>query len=1018
MSIVTNYQYDNLGRKTSESILRTTYPTTAIAPLTASTATTAQTLTTHYQYDALDRVTLTVTPDGIAHQTVYDANGQIAQQNTGYPIIANQTNTSRGANCASPVTLTNVSGSFVLCTEATNQYDAADRKIKVTDILGNGTQYAYDNNSNVIQVTDANGHAAQYQYDSMNRQTAVINANGQTTATTYDLDGHATAVKDANGNITTRQYDPLGRLTQAAVQLSSTTSFITSYQYDANGNKICMIDANANSGATATGYQPVNANTNCTVKYVYDQLNRLTQTIDAINTTTSAANNRTTSYTYNLYGEKLSVTDANNATTSYLYDDLGRMTQTTDPLTNIEAYVTDETGNVIKKTDRKGQVFLYAFDSMNRKIQTLNETDNTLKTRTYDPSYGDLLESQNSHIAYTFAYDNKHRKISKTDSRLNKTLNWTYDPVSNIKTKTDYQGDVTTYQYDNSNKLVAETNPAYLEVSYHYDNGGRLLDRILSNGARTHYEWDDANRLTQLQNTTVSGHVVNNTGYIRDAMGNILTATEASGTSQTPGATTYTYDADYRLLSAGYPTSSLNESFSYDAVGNRKTYTKGGTTYYYNRIPGSNRLKNITTGSTSGTVYESYVYDNNGNLTSISGNRTMALSWTANNKVSQIQVGSITPYTYQYDPKGYRIQKTVGTVNKNYYLEKGKLEAIYDGSGDLQAKYLRGSVIDEVVNGYQFDSNNNFTNYSFHHDNLESVLGQSSHDGNVLASQGYTSFGTIINASGSSSNNILKFTGREQDTETGLIYYRARYYDPLLGMMLSEDPMRFGAGVNFYIYAGNNPINYNDPFGFDQTCYCSAITFSAVGPNQATGIGALGISPPNDSVAISPAVFGLPYSTIAQRVATQKDLINNMDDVTISAPGLSEYMDGGTTFTIGDVGDQNIRNATSPQFDIYRFATQQDALSFGKQTVPATITGVPDNWSCPSTCTTTPPAATPTVTTPTIKPQSSNDDEENLAATEEESNASQEEASAAADGGFVLYPNMSNTNQLQSVYRK
>ena len=325
--------------------------------------------------------------------------------------------------------------------------------------------------------------------------------------------------------------------------------------------------------------------------------------------------------------------------------------------------------------------------------------------------------------------------------------------------------------------------------------------------------WDDANRLTQLQNTTVSGHVVNNTGYIRDAMGNILTATEASGTSQTPGATTYTYDADYRLLSAGYPTSSLNESFSYDAVGNRKTYTKGGTTYYYNRIPGSNRLKNITTGSTSGTVYESYVYDNNGNLTSISGNRTMALSWTANNKVSQIQVGSITPYTYQYDPKGYRIQKTVGTVNKNYYLEKGKLEAIYDGSGDLQAKYLRGSVIDEVVNGYQFDSNNNFTNYSFHHDNLESVLGQSSHDGNVLASQGYTSFGTIINASGSSSNNILKFTGREQDTETGLIYYRARYYDPLLGMMLSEDPMWFGAGVNFYIYCGNNPVNSNDPSG-------------------------------------------------------------------------------------------------------------------------------------------------------------------------------------------------------------
>lgn len=57
------------------------------------------------------------------------------------------------------------------------------------------------------------------------------------------------------------------------------------------------------------------------------------------------------------------------------------------------------------------------------------------------------------------------------------------------------------YQYDSANRfLVAETNPAYLQVSYHYDGTGRLLDRILSNGAKTYYGWDTAERLTQLQN--------------------------------------------------------------------------------------------------------------------------------------------------------------------------------------------------------------------------------------------------------------------------------------------------------------------------------------------------------------------------------------------------------------------------------------------------------------------------------------------------------------------------------------
>jgi len=104
----------------------------------------------------------------------------------------------------------------------------------------------------------------------------------------------------------------------------------------------------------------------------------------------------------------------------------------------------------------------------------------------------------------------------------------------------------------NINHLVAETNPAYLHVSYHYavqgstnaasagaaDGAGRLLDRILSNGARTHYGWDSAGRLMQLQNTTVTGQTLNNTSYTLDRIANILSQTEVTGTGQTTGATT------------------------------------------------------------------------------------------------------------------------------------------------------------------------------------------------------------------------------------------------------------------------------------------------------------------------------------------------------------------------------------------------------------------------------------------------------------------------------------------------
>jgi len=60
------------------------------------------------------------------------------------------------------------------------------------------------------------------------------------------------------------------------------------------------------------------------------------------------------------------------------------------------------------------------------------------------------------------------------------------------------------------------------------------------------------------------------------------------------------------------------------------------------------------------------------------------------------------------------------------------------------AAYLRGVVIDEVVNGFQADFQGNWTNYTFHHDNLQSVLGLSGHEGTVLQTISYGPFGTRI----------------------------------------------------------------------------------------------------------------------------------------------------------------------------------------------------------------------------------------------------------------------------------
>ncbi len=65
--------------------------------------------------------------------------------------------------------------------------------------------------------------------------------------------------------------------------------------------------------------------------------------------------------------------------------------------------------------------------------------------------------------------------------------------------------------------------------------------------------------------------------------------------------------------------------------------------------------------------------------------------------------------------------------------------------------------------------------------------------------------------------NYYAFSGREYDPAVDLIFYRARYYDPLIGRFLTRDPAGMVDGANIYVYAGNNPITRIDPRG---TTHC------------------------------------------------------------------------------------------------------------------------------------------------------------------------------------------------------
>jgi RHS repeat-associated protein len=340
------------------------------------------------------------------------------------------------------------------------------------------------------------------------------------------------------------------------------------------------------------------------------------------------------------------------------------------------------------------------------------------------------------------------------------------------------------------------------------------------------------------------------------------------------------------------------------------------------------------------------------------------------------------------------------------------------------------------VSGYQTNSGA-LTNYTYHHDALESVLGQSGNTGTVVAAQGYTSFGSTVNATGTS-NNTLKFTGREQDIETGLIYYRARYYDPLTGRFLSEDPIR--SGINYYTYCGNNPVNCNDPFGLTQHDIDVAyqliqqtypdLKFPSsiqVGPVPGTdNVGAnLWVTNFNTGITTSQ---GILISNAYLGVLSN----NNISNTEIDAPGLLDtiihelihfywpfnddehqldfiptpYLNAGLGFPYTEAArrttpglinqfnqlrKQNGGNTSTPA----KTSGNSSAIQNAANAVVAAVNSAMDNINSMLN----PPvysAKTGTVTVGALE-------------TEDE---------AAADGGFILYPNMSNTNQIQSVYSK
>jgi RHS repeat-associated protein len=436
----------------------------------------------------------------------------------------------------------------------------------------------------------------------------------------------------------------------------------------------------------------------------------------------------------------------------------------------------DNKGNLITRTSPDNKTITYSYDLNNRLTRKLY-SDNTVAQFQYD-------DAGNSNIAYNFTYNADNRITNIIDSN-NRSITYTYDAAGNRATMVTPDSRTLTYSYDNNN-LPSQIATTLGNFTFTYDAVNRRTTRTAPNGTTSTYAYDDDSRLTSIT-TTSGGTTIDSTTYTLDGVGNRLTKSQP----QQSISNAYTYDTIYRLTQAtptggSYPT----EAFTYDNVGNRLTKTNEET-------PSNNETT-------------TYGYDDENRLTNV--------QITGNNQTRQL--------TFAYDPFGRRISKTIvsdgiGTLctapnicprTTTYVYDNQNIILEYD-SNNIQTRYTHGINIDEPL-AVEIKGATTFTPHYYHADGLESITALTNTSGSIVQRYEYDSFGNQTITTNGSIQQPYTFTAREYDNETGMYFYRARYYDPKAGRFVTKDPISFAGGdVNLYGYVGNNPVNKKDPYG-------------------------------------------------------------------------------------------------------------------------------------------------------------------------------------------------------------
>ncbi len=725
--------------------------------------------TNQFFYDGQNRLYLSV--DGRGNPTTYGYNAEfsLTGQTNGAGDWVNYGYTTSGALAGTLASKTDSGGTTLY-----DGYDSYGQLTHITYPNGLGTEsFLNDEYGDVKTHTDGRGYVTTLQYNNRLELTNTIAPTNLTTSVAYDSNDNVAATTDARGHATTNTWSVTRHL------LTTTLP------------------------AVAAG-TPV-------LTRVYDNRDWLSETLDPLQEPTFYTNNaahwlvsqtdpfpRTTRFGFDADGRKIAATNAAQEVTRQTWDAKSEMIALTDGAqhTSLRAY--DGAGNQVILTNRNQNVWQFQFDGANRLTNTIPPSPMRPFSQTFN--HQGLLSTITDPAQQTtyLYYDGKARLTNRTDNTG--TTLYGFDANDN-RTSISENGLTNSWTYDAYNRVSTYKDAYGNLIQYKFDSDGNLTNLVYPGNKNVYYTFDNDNQLTQVKDW--SGRI---TTFGHDLAGRLTSITRPNGTQRV-----ITYD------SAGQATNILEESGAgFPIALFRMNWNNASEMQWEFAAPLPHTNAPPTRTMTYHADNELWTVDNlpvtedyNGNLTSgpLTNDNFVTYNFDPRNRL--LNAGGVTNL---YDGMNNRIGQIYGTNSTEYVVNpNAKLpQVLMSIKSGVTNYYIYGAGL-----LYQVTETATATNtLTYHYDYRGSTIALTDDSGLVRDRFEYSLYATLTYHAGTDEIPFL-FNGRYgvMTDPNGLLYMRARYYNPYLCRFLNPDPSGFAGGLNFYAYSNGNPVSYLDPFG-------------------------------------------------------------------------------------------------------------------------------------------------------------------------------------------------------------